>query len=228
MRAARIAPAVVLCAITSAAFTDGGHLPSDWYRDLAIEVAHYDCAPIPEGFPETPSRVFWRWLVYTIRPQARPSPDARRLAHPTDGETCDAIAVDSEYHGRPMRLLQTGCRCVVVIDVRDREFDSAEAAAGFVSQVAKALFTEGDRAHMAVVQAPTGGFHGRQVTVWATAEEGRARHTWFDGLHWWLDHGELVMAFTKTYPGSRRVTYAGKAFDLYWFTPRPDAPPAQE
>jgi len=74
----------------------------DWSRKFAAELAHYQYGAIHEGFPEDPVRIFNGWVNYTIRPDARPSPDAPRLIHRTDGDTCDTIGVMSTYDRRPM------------------------------------------------------------------------------------------------------------------------------
>ncbi len=206
------------CAVAQAPASGEWARPrADWHRKFAAELAHYQYDAIPEGFPEDPVGLFNSWVNYTIRPDARPSPEAPRLAHRSDGDTCDTIGVMGAYDKRPMRLVQTFFFFVVAIDIGEREFESAEAAGEFVSQVAKSLFTEGDRVRLEVKQGPDGRYHGRQDTVWADAEDAWTKRTWFDTLKWWLDPGELRLIFVKTYPEYGRFPYPGRRSNRFWF-----------
>jgi len=124
--------------------------------------------------------------------------------------------------------VQTFFFFVVAIDIGEREFESAEAAGEFVSQVARSLFTEGDRVRLEVKQGPDGRYHGRQDTVFASETDYWTKFTWFDGLKWWLDPGELRFIFVKTSPELGRTPLVGRKHQRFWFRMYENQPQREE
>ncbi|MBP8954000.1 MAG: hypothetical protein KBI47_16505 [Armatimonadetes bacterium] len=214
--------------VVTAGLCDGPALRGEEYHRFAAELAHYEYGPLPDGFPHSFVSVFNGWVDGTIQPDARPPRDAARLIHVGDDKMCDAISVVSLHQGRPTRLVQTFFFFVVAVDTGDATFGSPQAAGDFVSQLAGSLFTEGRRIELTTEEGQPGRFHGRQNTEWSDFEEAMAKRTWLDTLEWWLDPGQLLLVFIKTYPGYSRFPYMRADLNREWFSPHLTRQPSPE